>query len=123
MFVNEYNMLLLLDGKLEIGSHVWNNLDYFITLRHLFGSRAVKNLFFCLHKIPIFNHKCATCYELPCNTKKYQKLQGVLITCVEGERGDGEDGERVNGGAGEPQHQGLQVAHLVTLPLVKTRGS
>ena len=35
------NMVLILDGNTEIGTHVWSNLGYLIWLRILFRSRAV----------------------------------------------------------------------------------
>ena len=46
-FFRVYNknlMGLKLDGNLEIGAHVWSDIDDFICLRHLLRSRAVANL-------------------------------------------------------------------------------
>ena len=58
-------MVLLLDGKSEIGAHVIENLCYLICLRILIRSRAVTNQNFYLEKKPIFLH--ATCSKLSSN--------------------------------------------------------
>ena len=43
-------MVLILDGKSEIGAHVRSNLCYLSCLRHLIRSRAVINHIFFLRK-------------------------------------------------------------------------
>ena len=55
---------MVLDGYLEIGAHVRNNLCYLIFVRHLNNSRAVTNLIFS-PKILVFLYACVTCSELP----------------------------------------------------------
>ena len=61
------SMVLILDGNLDKGAHVSNNLCYLTWLRHLIRPRAVTNRIFFCRKIPVFIHSCATCFELPSN--------------------------------------------------------
>ena len=59
-----YNMVLILDGDSEIGSHVISNIWYLICSRHLIRSRAVANRILFLLK-DLF--PCAIYSELPSN--------------------------------------------------------
>ena len=60
-------MVLILDGKLETGAHVWSNICYLICLRHLIRSREHSQIGFFSAKTPIFLHACTTCSELSFN--------------------------------------------------------
>ena len=59
-----YIVVFPLDGKLDIGAHVWSDLGYLICSRHLIRSRAVTNRNFFSPERPIFLYACATCSEL-----------------------------------------------------------
>ena len=57
-------MILIFDGKSEIGAQVERNLSYWTCLRHLFRSSAVTNRVFLSEKTYFF-HACAAFSELP----------------------------------------------------------
>ena len=48
--LNNGLMVLILDGNLEIGAHVWRDLDYLNCVSHLSRSKAVIIPFFFLFK-------------------------------------------------------------------------
>ena len=60
-------MVLLLYGNSLRGAHVWHNIYYSTSSRHLITSRAVTNRVFWTEKTH-FPQACATCNELPSNT-------------------------------------------------------
>ena len=58
-------MVLILECNSEMGTLMRSDICYPICLRHLFRSRAVKNVIFSFLKVPIFLQTFATYSELP----------------------------------------------------------
>ena len=54
---SDKNIVLILDGKSEIGPHVGSNLCYLICIRHLIRSKAVINLIFFFSKKAFLHSK------------------------------------------------------------------
>ena len=65
-------MVPLLDGNLEIGAYIRNNLSYLICSMHLIRSRVVTNLIFFSPKRPVFLHACALNSELPSDINNHE---------------------------------------------------
>ena len=73
--ITRLSMVIILDGKLEIGVHLWINVGYWICLRPLLRSKEVKNQIIC-QKRSIFRHSCAIYVELPSNISNMLRPMG-----------------------------------------------
>ena len=92
-------MVLVLDGNVEIGAHVWSEISNLICLRHLFISRAVANLKSVSRKVlfsPIFIFRKKTRFKFRCfviyNIMMLWFLVFEFIFSTRGEEGLGSHG-------------------------------